>query len=138
MKPRTTPLSRSIELSLAAPAVIAMRVTRMMIAGANPSSSDREEMSRMVSEKKEAFTHAWIAMASGQQQAHVEWWMAFARAWWAPWLAGRPVLALDGASLRALSRRWQRSQEAVLDSGILPLHAAATANLRRLSRARAR
>ena len=138
MKPRSTPLSRSIELSMAAPAVIAMRTARMIIAGTNPSPSDRKEMSRMVSEKKQAFTQAWMAMAARQQRAQVEWWMAFARAWWAPWLAGRPAVSLDGASFRALSRRWQSSQQAVLDSGMLPLHATATANLRRLSRARAR
>lgn len=138
MKRYRTSRSRSIELALAAPAVIAMRTARMMVAGANPTPADRREMSLMVSEKKHAFTQAWIAMAANQQRAQAQWWMALAQAWWAPWFAGRPAIALEAPAVQALWRKLQRSQEGVLASGILPIHRTATANFRRLSRARTR
>lgn len=138
MTRRTASLTRSLELALAAPAVIAMRTARTMAAGATPRPADRREMSRMVSEKGRAFTESWFAMAARQQRAQVEWWLAFAQAWWAPWIAGRPGFRFDGRTSRALSRRFHRSQEAVLARGIVPLHRTATANLRRLSRTRSR
>ena len=138
MTRRTASLTRSFELALAAPAVIAMRTARMMAAGSAPGPTDRREMSRMVSEKIGAFSESWVAMAARQQRAQVEWWMAFARAWWAPWIAGRPGFRFDARTSRALARRIQRSQEAVLARGVVPLHRTATANLRRLSRTRSR
>jgi hypothetical protein len=138
MPSRTKTSSRALELALAAPAVIAMRTARMVAAGATPSPADRREMSRMVSEKQRAFAESWFAMAARQQRAQVEWWMAFARAWWTPWTAARPGFGLDSTKARALSKRMQRSQAAVLAQGLTPLHRTATANLRRLSRTRTR
>jgi hypothetical protein len=129
---RRRAMVRSFELGLAAPAVIAMRVARMGQAGATPSAADRREMSRMVSEKTRAFTQSWFAMSARQQQAYVDGWMALARAWWTPWTM------FGGGSARALAKRVQRSQASVLAHGLAPLHRTATANLRRLSKPRAR
>lgn len=138
MPRRTRTLTRSLELSMAAPAVIAMRTARMMASGAAPSAADRREMSRMVSEKTSAFTRSWFAMAARQQRAQVEWWSAFARACWSPSNAGRPGFMFDTAAARSLSKRMQASQAAVLAHGLAPLHRTATANLRRLSKPRVR
>jgi hypothetical protein len=138
MTRRTSTLARSLELTLAAPAVIALRTARMAAAGAAPDAADQREMSRMVSEKGRAFTESWIAMSARQQRAQVEWWMAFARAWWTPWTVARPGFGFDAKTARALAKRMQRSQAAVLAHGLTPLHRTATANLRRLSKARTR
>lgn len=138
MARRTTTLTRALELALAAPAVVTMRTARMMAAGAAPGAADRREMSRMVSEKSRAFTESWFAMAARQQRAQVDWWMAFARACWAPWMSARPGFPFDAAMAGALSKRMQRSQAAVLGQALRPLHRTATANLRRLSKTRTR
>jgi hypothetical protein len=133
---RRNALIRSLELGAAAPAVIAMRTARMMAAGASPTPADRRETSRMVSEKIDAFGTSWWMMASRQQQAALEAWMAFARAWWAPWLRGfaLPSSTVARRDLQRLQRSLSRSQAAVYAVGLAPLHRAATANLRRLTR----
>ena len=135
---RRRTLSRSLELAAAAPAVIALRSARMMAAGAAPTAADRREMSRMVTEKVGAFSQSWWLMASQQQRAFVQAWVAMAQAWWAPWLriaSAHPFSPVPaGHDLRTLQRRLQRAQAAVLASGLAPLHRTATANLRRLSR----
>jgi hypothetical protein len=110
----------------------------MVAAGTSPNATDRREMSRMVSEKSRAFTESWFAMAARQQRAQLDWWMAFARACWSPfsWVPHNHGFMLAPRTRRALSRRIQRSQAAVLASGLDPLHRVATSNLRRLSRSR--
>jgi hypothetical protein len=138
MTRRNSTLARSLELALAAPAVIAIRAARMAAAGAAPGAADQREMSRMVSEKGRAFTEAWIAMSARQQRAQIEWWLAFARALWTPWMIARPGFGFDAKTARGLAKRMQRSQAAVLAHGLTPLHRTATANLRRLSKARTR
>src|SRR2546427_799414 len=42
--------------------LVAHRLTRMAMAGANPSARDRREFTRMVSEKQTAFQQSWAAM----------------------------------------------------------------------------
>jgi hypothetical protein len=54
--------TKSWELSLAAPQVVAQRVTRMMTAGPNPSARDQQEFMRMGNEKVVAFYESWMAM----------------------------------------------------------------------------
>ena len=131
---RRSSLARSIELGIAAPAVIAMRTARMIAAGSSPNRSDRREMTRMATEKVLAFGEAWLAMAMRQQRAQVEWSLALWRAWFAPLtLAGR-WMSMAGAA--SLSRQVARSQADVLVRGMAPLHRVATANARRLSRRR--
>jgi len=133
---RRNALIRSLELGAVAPAVIAIRTARMIAAGASPTLADRRETSRMVSEKIDAFGTAWWMMASRQQQATLEAWTAFARAWWAPWLRGfaLPSSTVARRDLQRLQRSLSRSQAAVYASGLAPLHRTATANLRRLTR----
>lgn len=50
------------ELGVAAPQVVAHRLTRMALAGATPSARDRNEFTGMVVEKQVAFAQAWMNM----------------------------------------------------------------------------
>jgi len=135
--PRRNSAVRVLELAAAAPAVIALRTARVIAAGATPTTADRLEMSRMVDEKIDAFGRSWWAMAARQQQAAFETWLAIARLWASPWMQPfLPPRTTAGArrEMKALQRRMTRSQAAVFAAGLAPLHRAATANLRRLSR----
>jgi len=135
MPRRNRTLTRSLELSLAAPAVIAMRSARMIAAGNTPTAADRREMSRMVSEKIGAFSESWTAMAARQRRAQLDAWSHLMRVCWTAWFAGPMAFASLVDAPRGAQRR---AQTAVLASGLAPLHRVATANLRRLSRTRTR
>ena len=111
---------KSLELSLAAPQVVAHRLSRMATAGANPSARDRQEFWNMGAEKVVAFQQSWLGMAS--MLAHAQW-----RAAASMWLLRPPASQLAEAS-RVASR--------VLAAGLTPIHAKAVANARRLSRRR--
>ncbi|HVF62785.1 MAG TPA: hypothetical protein VNE58_02175 [Casimicrobiaceae bacterium] len=123
---------RWVELSLAAPAVIALRTAGMLSGG----EGNRREMQRMTSEKVQAFGEAWTAMAMRQQRAQLEWWLAFSRSWWTP--ARGFAGPFDPRTQRRLGKRIARSQAAIMATGIVPLHRTATANLRRLSKRRSK
>ena len=101
---------KSAELAGAAPQVIAMRLTRMAAAGHQPTAHDRAEMFRMGNEKLMAFSQSWLAM-----------WTA----WWL--LPLRLGFNWRGAGARAATT--------ILGEGLAPIHKAATANVRRLTRA---
>ena len=142
MRRRHTALSRSTELACATPSVIAMRMARMLEAGTAPTAADRREMNRMVSEKVQAFTQSFVAVALSQQRAQFEWWTAATRsayaAWLMPWSATMFVPGRSRRPQRSAVERLLRSQAQVLASGLAPLHRAATANARRLARRRTR
>jgi hypothetical protein len=111
------PLARQAgELAIAVPQVVAHRLTRMALAGANPSARDRREFSGMAQEKVHAFWQSWFAMG---------W--AVLTATQKAWLAG-----LQGARVPLLDA------QAVLAHGMAPVHRKATANARRLARTRLR
>src|SRR5688572_17017085 len=93
MPRRNRTLTRSLELSLAAPAVIAMRSARMIAAGNTPTAADRREMSRMVSEKIGAFSESWTAMAARQRRAQLDAWSHLMRVCWTAWFAGPMAFA---------------------------------------------
>jgi len=56
---------KAMQMSAAAAQVIAIRSTRMAVAGLNPSAADRREMTRMGAEKVDAFSRAGQALAEG-------------------------------------------------------------------------
>jgi hypothetical protein len=92
---------KAVELSLAAPQVIAHRTARMMAAGANPSARDRREFQRMGTEKVFAFWESMNAM----------WWAA----WMTPWSTAKimekglaPLHRRTTANARRLRRRKKR------------------------------
>jgi hypothetical protein len=120
--------SKSFELSLAAPQVVAHRVGRMMAAGPNPSARDRREFASMGSEKVLAFYQSWLAM-----------WLQAATAAQAGWL--RALTAVPPTTASAASRVAQRALTGqatavtrVLNAGLKPVHAKAVSNSKRLRR----
>ncbi len=131
MKRNLRTLSRSIELAVAAPAVIALRTARLLPNAGASRAANHAEATRMVTEKLQAFGEAWLAIAFAQQHACLGWWLAFGRAAMRASLAPRRSHA---PTARALARRVHRANLAALAHGLAPIHRTATANLRRLSR----
>lgn len=119
---------KTAELAVAVPQVIAHRVARMALAGAQPSSRDQAEFRRMFEEKHLAFSQAWLAM--GLQSALISqvWIAAVARALSAPRLGGHV------ADLMRAHQRLQSDALGVLDKGLAPVHRKAVANARRLAK----
>jgi hypothetical protein len=123
MNARRTPTALSnatklTELGIAAPQVVAHRLTRMATAGPVPSQRDRREFTGMVLEKQVAFTQAWFAASlemMGAQQ--------------------RMFLAMLG--LRAPSTLADTAH-AIVARSIAPIHRKAVSNSKRLAKARRR
>ena len=55
-------VTKSMELGMAVPVVMAHRLTRMAVAGPTPSVRDRKEFELMSSEKSTAYAKSWQAM----------------------------------------------------------------------------
>jgi len=98
---------KSMEIGIAAPQVIAHRLTRMALAGPRPSERDLREFTGMWLEKPAAFGQAFLAA-----------WLQFVRHQWS-----------FGASL------WP-AMFAITNAAIAPVHSKAVANARRLARTR--
>ena len=123
--------TKSAELAVTVPKVVAHRVTRMAIAGPVPSARDRKEFKLMVAEKTSAFGEAWGAMAIQTMRANQALAAALFRALWAPSLRRRPSPAAVAAEL-------QSAALGVLGKGMAPVHRKAVANAKRLSRTKLR
>ncbi|MEO8297668.1 MAG: polyhydroxyalkanoate granule-associated phasin [Burkholderiales bacterium] len=123
----TSLATRSFELSVAAPQVVAHRLTRMMAAGPGLSPRDQKEFMGMGTEKMAAFGQSWAAM-----------WM---QACTVQMTALQSMWRVPPASPAAVSRMAQRlvtdqaaGMSQVLSAGLKPIHAKAVSNARRLSR----
>ncbi|MGE4239290.1 polyhydroxyalkanoate granule-associated phasin [Ramlibacter sp.] len=113
------------EVGFATPQVMAMRLSRMALAGASPSPRDQAENRRMVDEKVAAFSQSWLAI-----------WMNL---WMMPMrLAPAFVQSLGGGrgSQNVLQQSIERASTAMFAAGLAPVHRTVTANARRLSRGR--
>ena len=119
---------KTAELALAAPFVVAERVTRMALAGSTPSARDRKEFHGMVSEKAVAFAQSWQAMAWQAARAN----QAFATSLFTSLLVPGRKPALPSAT--AL----HNAALGVLGVGLAPVHRKAVANARRLARSKRR
>ena len=108
------------EMLWASSQVIPLRLGRMAAAGPNPSRRDRIEFARMGPEKLQAGAESMLAAAAAWQQMQLRWWMQL----WMPWLAtgGSPSFGTQLARLHSVA--------------LAPVHRAATANARRLTRVR--
>jgi hypothetical protein len=135
MPNRTSPRSSSAarkaaELSLAAPQVIAHRLTRMALAGPVLSSRDRKEFTGMVREKQLAFTQglvgAWIEVARVNQAMLLS-------AMTSLWSLQSPL-----ARARASARQMNSGVNTVTDKFLAPVHRKAVSNARRLAKTRLR
>lgn len=123
---------QTLELSLAAPQVVAQRVARMAAAGAGGtlSARDRREFSRMGAEKLEAFQESWMAM--GVQLWRTQ--LTFAQAWTNGmarlWLSGAPL----GRWPAVVTLPWAQASAQMAGAALAPVHGRAVSNARRLRR----
>lgn len=117
-------------IAVAAPQVVAHRLTRMAVAGPNPSARDRREFTRMVTEKQAAFQQSWAAMGLQSMVAGQALMQAWMRMWWMPW---SPPL-FNGTALASQAAHWQNALWSVAGKGLAPVHRTAVANARRLAR----
>lgn len=118
----TTHLVKLTELAVAAPQVVAHRLTRMALAGASPSERDRREFTGMVMEKQVAFMQSWMAMwVEG-----LRWQQAMALSW------------LTGASVQQHLQGATRAATRIASGGLAPVHRKAVANAKRLAGTRLR
>jgi len=110
---------QSLELSLAAPQVVAHRVARMATASMSPTLSDRDrrEFTRMGAEKLQAMQESWVAMGLQAWRAQ----FTFAQAWMS-------------SLMRMSTLPWMRVSSQVMGAGMAPVHRRAVANAKRLRR----
>ena len=118
---RTGALAKSVALSIAVPQVVALRTARLLAAGANPDARDRREFHRMGTEKVFAFWESANAMGLQMAKAQQEYALFAMRHWWSPWAS--PWSAAATATK-------------ILEKGLGPVHKRASANARRLRKAR--
>ena len=119
----------SLDLSIAAPQVIAHRFARMAQAGAAPTPRDLAEFQRMGTEKVTAFGAAWQAMGLAAARAQQSYLQALTRSLLTPWWLAPPDLG-------ALARHANAAAVDVLAAGIAPIRHQAVGNARRLARRR--
>jgi hypothetical protein len=123
---RAPPLARqAAELAVAVPQVMAHRLTRMALAGPQPSRRDRVEFTRMVAEKPTAFALSGWAVAVQGAMAWQAMVLQAMQSLFTPWWLARPF-------------DHRRHADDLLAHAVAPLHRAATANARRLARTRLR
>jgi hypothetical protein len=118
-----------MELSIAAPVVIAHRVGRMLAAGSRPSRADRSEFVRMGNEKVVAFWQSWASMWTQAGAAQLQ---AMQSLWRFPPLSRRSAAA---AAARAVSGQ-AAAVTKILHAGLAPVHSKAVGNAKRLTRRR--
>lgn len=123
--------TKTVELAVAVPQVVAHRVTRMAIAGPTLSERDRKEFSLMVVEKTTAFAEAWQAMATQSLCANQALATSFLRSVWSPSLRRKPTVWKVAAQL-------QSAALGVFGKGLAPVHRKAVANAKRLARTKLR
>ncbi|HMT94006.1 polyhydroxyalkanoate granule-associated phasin [uncultured Thiothrix sp.] len=110
------------EVAYAAPQVIAHRLTRMALAGANPSARDQREFYQMGAEKVEAFYESWNAMMLQSLQINQRLFFSF----WFPWAA-------QGSSKNPVEQLEQAATQ-ILTSALKPVHKRAVSNAKRLNK----
>ncbi|MDQ5897869.1 MAG: hypothetical protein RLZZ592_540 [Pseudomonadota bacterium] len=117
------------ELAVSVPFVMSHRLTRLALAGPNPSARDRQEFMSMGWEKVVACQQSWLAM-TGASMGISQDLMANSLRWWvAPWSpasADRAMQVIHQAPMKVAS------------AGLKPVSRRAGANARRLSRISAR
>jgi hypothetical protein len=123
--------AQSIELGVAVPQVVALRLARMASASASPRARDRKEFHRMGAEKIAALNEAWTAMAAQAFLENQKFALSFMQSLWFPWT--RPNASVKGAS-RQLTDAWL----GMLGKGMAPVRRRAVANAKRLGRTKRR
>ena len=122
---------QAAELALAAPQVIAHRLSRVALAGPRLSERDRKEFELMVAEKNAAFSEAWQAMATHGARANQALAASFFKSFIGVAHGKRPSPARSAAQLH-------HAALGILGKGLAPLHRKAVANAKRLGRTKLR
>lgn len=127
--PRYVPAAvrHSFGLALAAPEVMAHRLTRMALVGPTPSQRDWEEFLLMWTEKVAAFYESWHAMYLEMFRANLS--LALSPIWFAG------SIPTGRRAHDHLTAHGRRAAVAILGAGLAPLHRRAAANAKRLRRA---
>lgn len=129
---KTQSLARkAAEVAIAAPQVVAHRVTRMALSGPTLSDRDRKEFHAMGAEKAAAFSQAWTAMLAQAARSNQSLASTWLRALMSP--PGKGMAAASG-----LVAQWQGAALSVLGKGMAPVHRKAVANAKRLARTKLR
>lgn len=126
---------RMNETLMAAGSVVRHRGETIDAAMRNPMTADHAELGLMVSEKAEAFASAGASIANDMMKLQMDM-FAQASAVAAAMVTGRP---LSSKAAGAMARRSERIMTRAMGSGgraLAPIHAKATANAKRLSKAK--
>jgi hypothetical protein len=123
---KTGPLAKAVELSIAAPQVVALRTARLTADG-----RDHAEWLRMGTEKVQAFQESMSAMGLQLWRSNVELALLATRQWWSFW---QSAWRWQPFWLVPTQRTLGRSAAAVIDKGLAPAHRRVNSNLRRLRR----
>jgi hypothetical protein len=116
---------KSTELALAVPQVMGHRLTRMALAGANPSSRDRKEFNLMSSEKNLAFMQSCQAMTWQTLCVQRSFMLSWFKAVWMPWLGQR-------MTPMSVMTQMQNAALGIATKGLAPVHRTAVSNAQRL------
>jgi hypothetical protein len=125
---KTGPLAKAVELSIAAPQVVALRTTRLTADG-----RDHAAWLRMGTEKVQAFQESMSAMGLQLWRSNVELALLATRQWWSFWQSAwrwQPFWLVP--SNLATQRTLGRSAAALIDRSLAPAHRRVNRNLRRL------
>jgi hypothetical protein len=130
---KTGPLAKAVELSIAAPQVIALRTARLAA-----GSADHSEWLRMGTEKVQAFQESTTAMGFQLWRTNAEWPLVAMRQWWLFWQNAWRWHPFGMLPSQLVTQTLGRSAAAVIDKGLTPAHRRVRSNLRRLSRTKKR
>lgn len=109
-------MRQTMEIAVAAPAVVALRMMRLAAWGVTPSSRHEREILRMGMEKTAAFSQSWWGMWEQTLQWQTQMWML---ALWAP--------------NTAMQRMSEPPVIRIVSAGVTPVHRAAMSNVKRLT-----
>ena len=115
-KTSKTAAAKFVDISLAAPQVVAHRVARMANSGPVLSERDRKEFTGMVAEKQVAFSQSWMIMSTEMFKLQQQMLVACMRN---PWTWGWNLPS---------------ATERVLAKGMEPVRSKAVSNARRLNK----
>ena len=114
-----------MEVSMAAPQVIAYRLLQMVMAGPLPSVRDNKELVRMWLEKAAAYNESCSTIAHEMILYQQKIWVSSLHQWFVLWTTG---------SLRPWHRQNNTFWENILSRGLSPIHRRTVANAQRLQR----
>jgi hypothetical protein len=114
------------DLSWAVPQVMNERISRMMLAGVNPSAKDQREFHLMSAEKLAAFSESWMALGMQMWRAQQELSSA--------WVQNLTQVASGRWPTTDLARATRSATLGVMGAGLAPVHSRALSNARRLTR----